>query len=81
MTRILLIECPQCHSKGKVTTSRRVSDGLRELYCQCVNLNCAEVFVLHLSFSHLRKRTGGKPDPELQPELCSGDNQVDMFDG
>lgn len=79
MSRVLLIECPHCRTKGNVVTSKRVSDELRELYCQCVNLNCAKVFVLHLSFSHYPKRTGGKPDPTLQPELCSVDDQVDMF--
>ncbi len=80
MGRTLLIECPHCHSKGKVVTSKRVVAGVRELYCQCANLNCSEVFVLHLSFSHYPKRTGGKPNPELQPELCDDDSQVDMFD-
>ena len=76
-----MVECPECLSRARVATSKRVSAGLRELYCQCLNLNCAEVFVAHLSLSHLIKRTGAKPDPELQPELCSKEDQVDMFDG
>lgn len=75
-----MVECPKCLSKGRIATSKRLSPGLRELYCQCMNLNCAEVFVLHLSLSHYPKRTGGKPNPDLQPELCNDDNQVDMFE-
>lgn len=80
MARLLLVECPSCHTRGNVITSKRVSGELRELYCQCMNLNCAKVFVLHLAFSHYPKCHGGKPDPELQPELCSDDGQVDMFE-
>jgi hypothetical protein len=74
------IECPKCLSAGRIATSKRVTVGLRELYCQCLNLNCSEVFVMHQSFSHYVKRTGENPDPALQPELCRDDGQIDMFE-
>ncbi|MEC4728159.1 ogr/Delta-like zinc finger family protein [Shewanella sp. D64] len=74
-----MVECPKCLCAGRIATSKQLSVGLRELYCQCMNLNCAEVFILHLSFSHYARRTGGKPDPTLQPELCRHEEQADMF--
>lgn len=74
-----MVECPSCLSKGRVASSKRVSAGLRELYCQCMNLNCGKVFVLHLSLSHYIKPRGTKPDPELQPDLCNNEHKVDTF--
>ena len=66
----MLIKCPTCASKARIATSRDVSLETRELYCQCLNLNCGRTFVSHLSFSHDIEHTGKIPNPELQPELC-----------
>ena len=66
----MLIKCPTCASKARIATSRDVSLETRELYCQCLNLNCGMAFVSHISFSHTIENTGQTPNPELQPELC-----------
>lgn len=76
----MLIECPGCLSKARIITSKAITLKTRELYCQCMNLNCGKVFVSHVSYSHDVKLTGKKPDPELQPELCKNPEQMDIFD-
>ncbi|PTP95701.1 ogr/Delta-like zinc finger family protein [Vibrio splendidus] len=77
----MLVTCPKCESKTRIATSRSISSETRELYCQCLNLNCGKVFVAHTSFSHFIEPTGQKPSSELQPELCKGDaNQIDIFE-
>lgn len=42
------IECPTCHGKVKTITSRKLSDTVREIYFDCVNVDCATRFVAHL---------------------------------
>ncbi|MBL4831846.1 MAG: ogr/Delta-like zinc finger family protein [Aliivibrio sp.] len=76
----MLITCPDCLSKTRVATSKIISAETRELYCQCLNLNCGKVFVSHISFSHAIEPTGKRPDPLLQPELCKNKEQMDIFD-
>ncbi|MEC4728932.1 ogr/Delta-like zinc finger family protein [Shewanella sp. D64] len=79
MARKSMIECPKCLSGGRIATSKKLAVGMREMYCQCLNLNCSEVFILHLTFSHYAKRVGSKPDPELQPELCKIEVQAPII--
>ncbi|MBL4831303.1 MAG: ogr/Delta-like zinc finger family protein [Aliivibrio sp.] len=76
----MLITCPKCLTKTRIATSRAISPETRELYCQCLNLNCGKVFVTHTSFSHFIESTSQKPDSDLQPELCKGLNQIDIFE-
>ncbi|OCH58364.1 ogr/Delta-like zinc finger family protein [Aliivibrio fischeri] len=76
----MLITCPKCLTKTRIATSRAISPETRELYCQCLNLNCGKVFVAHTLFSHFIESTGQKPDAELQPELCKDASQMDIFD-
>ncbi|MUK76182.1 zinc-binding protein [Aliivibrio fischeri] len=76
----MLIVCPDCLSKTRIATSKAITSKTRELYCQCLNLNCGKVFVSHISYSHAIEPTGKKPDPELQPELCRDAEQMDFFD-
>ena len=76
----MLITCPQCSTKARIATSRIISPETRELYCQCLNLNCGKILVAHICFSHFVEHTGRKPDPELQPELCKDRDQLDIFD-
>lgn len=76
----MLITCPQCLTKTRIATSRAISHETRELYCQCLNLNCGKTFVAHISFSHFIQSTGKKPDFDLQPELRKDQNQMDIFD-
>ncbi|WP_172562578.1 ogr/Delta-like zinc finger family protein [Vibrio furnissii] len=76
----MLITCPVCESKARIATSRAITKETREAYCQCLNLNCATPFVVVIGVQRIIKPTGGKPDPELQPELCKGNlNQLDIF--
>ena len=42
------IECPTCHGKVKTITSRKLSDTVREIYFDCVDVDCATRFVAHL---------------------------------
>lgn len=76
----VLIQCPQCLSRARIATSKLITNETREVYCQCLNLNCSKTFVAHISFSHFTEPTGRKPDPELQPELCKDLKQLNMFD-
>lgn len=77
----MLVTCPKCGSKTRIATSRSISSETRELYCQCLNLNCGSVFVAHTSFSHFIEQTGQKPDSKLQPELCKdSSDQIDIFE-
>ncbi|MUK70184.1 ogr/Delta-like zinc finger family protein [Aliivibrio fischeri] len=76
----MLITCPKCLTKTRIATSRAISPETRELYCQCLNLNCGKVFVAHTLFSHFIESTGQKPDAKLQPELCKDASQMDIFD-
>ncbi len=76
----MLITCPICGSKARIATSKAMSNETREAYCQCLNLNCGTPFVTMNTVVRIIETTGGKPDPDLQPELCKGDlNQMDIF--
>ncbi len=77
----MLITCPKCECKARIATSRAMSKETREAYCQCMNLNCGVVFVTYTSVHKIIEPKGGKPDPDLQPELCQSDDlhQMDMF--
>lgn len=78
----MLVTCPKCGTKTRIATSRSISTETRELYCQCLNLNCGSVFVSHISFSHFIEPNGKKPDLALQPELCKGDaDPMNIFEG
>ena len=76
----MLITCPKCGTKARIATSRTISAETRELYCQCLNLNCGKIMVSHVCFSHFVEHTGQKPNPDLQPELCKDLDQMDIFD-
>lgn len=65
------VTCPICESKSKVATSKSMSKSIRECYCQCLNLNCGAIFLVHVIAQKVIKTTGEKPSPELQPELCA----------
>lgn len=76
----MLVTCPVCLTKTRIATSRAISSETRELYCQCLNLNCGTSFVSLISLVRIIKPTGKKPDVELQPELRKNCNQIDIFD-
>lgn len=75
----MLVVCPACSCKSRIATSKAITEGTREIYCQCLNLNCAKTFVLYLSFAHFTQPKGTKPCAELQPELCKNLDQMDLF--
>lgn len=76
----MLVTCPVCLTKTRIATSRAISSETRELYCQCLNLNCGTSFVSLISLVRIIKPTGKKPDSELQPELRKDNGQIDIFD-
>ncbi|PMN48396.1 zinc-binding protein [Vibrio lentus] len=77
----MLITCPVCECKSRIATSKAITNETREAYCQCLNLNCGIIFVTYTSVHKIIKPKGGKPNPELQPELCRLEEleQIDMF--
>lgn len=76
----MLITCPRCETKSRISTSRAMSKETREAYCQCLNLNCGAIFVVYITAHKIVNPTGEKPDPKLQPELCkTGLDQIDLF--
>lgn len=42
------IRCPHCRQRAVTMTSRELSDLVREIYFQCVNIECGHRFVAHL---------------------------------
>lgn len=77
----MLITCPKCESKARIATSKAITKETREAYCQCLNLNCGVIFVTYTSVCRIIEPTGQKPNPNLQPELCSSEDleQIDLF--
>lgn len=65
----MLITCPICNAKARISSSKSMSEKTREIYCQCLNLNCASVFVSLISLSRMIRRTGRAANPRLQPNL------------
>ena len=47
------IDCPHCLTKAVITSSSKLSDTVKDLYCSCTNLPaCGASFVYSLSYSH-----------------------------
>lgn len=42
------VPCPDCGGKVRTITSRLLSDGVREIYFDCCNVECMCRFVAHL---------------------------------
>lgn len=76
----MLASCPRCLTKSRVSSSHAISNETRELYCQCLNLNCGLTFVCFLSVARIIEQTGKKPDPLIQPELIRNHGQLDLMD-
>lgn len=48
-----MIECPHCFGKARIGSSNKISINLKDLYCQCLNVqDCGATFVLTLSFKN-----------------------------
>ncbi|RZP89601.1 ogr/Delta-like zinc finger family protein [Vibrio vulnificus] len=65
----MLIVCPHCETKARISSSRPITRETREAYCQCLNMNCGAIFVVHISVARTVTPTREKPCPVLQPEL------------
>ncbi len=47
------IECPHCQGKSVITSSHKLSDWTKDIYCQCLNTqNCGSSFVATVSIKH-----------------------------
>ncbi len=46
------INCPECGGKSIITTSKKLSDKVSDLYCSCKDSECGHTFVFSLSFKH-----------------------------
>ena len=48
MTVTRMIACPHCRSRMRTITSRQLSDLVREIYLDCMNVYCSHRCVAHL---------------------------------
>ena len=46
------VTCPHCGEKSGISSSKKVTDSLRELYCHCDNPLCDAGFVMSLAYKH-----------------------------
>lgn len=48
------VECPHCHHKAIIASTNALSHTVKDLYCQCTNLEggCGASFVMKLGYSH-----------------------------
>ncbi|WP_414673348.1 MULTISPECIES: ogr/Delta-like zinc finger family protein [unclassified Methylophaga] len=48
------VECPHCHQKAIISSTNALSHTVKDLYCQCTNLEggCGASFVMKLGYSH-----------------------------
>lgn len=78
----MLMRCPTCQTKARIGASQQITSETRELYFQCLNLNCSTTFVAHLSVAHIIKspKEGSEPlDKTKQPELAKDPRQHDIL--
>ncbi len=49
----MLVKCPNCQAKARITSSHEMSLTIRDLYCQCSDVkNCGATFVASLAFKN-----------------------------
>ncbi|MBD3611123.1 MAG: ogr/Delta-like zinc finger family protein [Hydrogenovibrio crunogenus] len=78
----MLVRCPVCTSKSRISASEQMGEETRYLYCQCLNLNCSSTFRASISIDHVIKtpeQGSEPPDPEKQPELLKDPRQMDLL--
>jgi len=47
------VECPECFRPAVVSSRKRMSEQVTNLYCSCSDPECGASFVSSLSFSHI----------------------------
>ncbi len=47
-----MMECAHCHTPAKVRSSKTVTSTYRELYYQCLNIDCGHTWKASLAFIH-----------------------------
>ncbi|RZP89599.1 hypothetical protein D8T54_19665 [Vibrio vulnificus] len=50
----MIITCPQCLCRAKMTSAVKTSNAHAEIYCQCQNLNCSSTFTLDATLSRCK---------------------------
>lgn len=78
----MLVRCPACLSKARIAASEQITNNTRQLYCQCMNLNCSSTFNASLSFGEIirsPKQGSSQPDHTKQPDLLAHPNQLDLL--
>jgi len=49
----MLVKCPNCQSKARISSSSEITLTIRDLYCQCSDVkNCGATFVMSLAFKN-----------------------------
>jgi len=54
------VECPACFKPAVVSSRRRMSEQVTNLYCSCSDPECGATFVSTLSFSHILSPSRGQ---------------------
>ena len=44
LEKIIMMRCPICNQTSHTRTSRYLTDGIKEVYYQCQNLQCSSTF-------------------------------------
>ena len=76
------INCPKCRTKARIASSRQITNETREVYCQCLNLNCGATFFGLFSVEGVirtPKQEIEPPSREIQPEFFKSENDAAMF--
>lgn len=59
------IACPHCQSPSRIRSSRSISNLLRQLYCQCQDVECGFTFGVEVYVTH-GIAPSRKPNPALE---------------
>lgn len=79
---LMLIRCPICTSKSRISASEQMGDETRYAYCQCRNLNCSTTFRVSIVVDHVIKtplQGSEPPDQAKQPDLLKDPRQMDLL--
>jgi hypothetical protein len=57
------IYCRECGEKSRIASSKRITENITDLYCQCSNAeHCGHTFVARLAFEHTLNPSRAKMD-------------------
>ena len=77
----MLTNCNECGGKARIRSSKTLSENVRDLYCQCTDVQCSHSFVMTLSFTRTISPSRKQADRLLFDNLVqlSRAEQTEMF--